>query len=211
MLISFDKSPPRQSASTADEALVVRPKAPRKWSTRTIITVVSVAAAAIAAAGSLWQESVTLAALRLTHEQAQSNKEQQEAQLAFARQQSDQQAAAIRDQLDLMRRSLAAPEKNAEASSLSARLAKDSADFARISFQTSQRAFMILDHSDLASQPQKSQPLKITMSYKNVGLTPALRVNATRLGGSGGSLSRTSSTRARAAGRKSYDRFGSFI
>ena len=166
-----DDATPRLSTSGADERLIVRRAS---WSLHAIVTAISI----IAAASSLWQASVTQAALRLTRDQMRSSKEQQDAQLELARQQFDQQSSYTREQIDLFRRSLDAAQRNAEAASRSARLGKESADFARTSFQTSQRAFMILDHADLASEPQKGQPLKVTMFYKNVGLTPALRVNA---------------------------------
>jgi len=166
-----DDATPRLSTSGADELLIVRRAS---WSLDAIVTAISI----IAAASSLWQASVTQAALRLTRDQMRSSKEQQDAQLELARQQFDQQSSYTREQIDLFRRSLDAAQRNAEAASRSARLGKESADFARTSFQTSQRAFMILDHADLASEPQKGQPLKVTMFYKNVGLTPALRVNA---------------------------------
>ena len=169
-----DDATARLSTSGADERLIVRPRRRASWSLRAIVTAISI----IAAASSLWQASVTQAALRLTRDQMRSSKEQQDAQLELARQQFDQQSSYTREQIDLFRRSLDAAQRNAEAASRSARLGMESADFARTSFQTSQRAFMILDHADLASKPQKGQPLKVTMFYKNVGLTPALRVNA---------------------------------
>jgi len=68
--------------------------------------------------------------------------------------------------------------RNANAASESARLAGEAADFSRGSFRTSHRAYMVIDHSALAAQVVANKPLNVNVSFRNVGQTPALAVNA---------------------------------
>jgi multidrug efflux pump subunit AcrA (membrane-fusion protein) len=114
----------------------------------------------------------------LTQNQFARSTAQQDAQLVIAKQQAQEQTAITKEQLQLTRESLATAKDNAAAARYSAQLAEKSAAFASIAFQTSQRAYMVLGHAELAARPETQKPLSVNMQYKNVGQTPALAVNA---------------------------------
>jgi hypothetical protein len=138
----------------------------------------SVLAAGLAAVGSIWQARITKQALETTREQITLSRRQYEKQINRARLESERQASVTEQQVRLTRESAEATKANALASLSSARAAEEATNFAKTSFQTSHRAYMVMESSTLDSQPAAGQSLAVSMRFKNVGQTPALRVNA---------------------------------
>src|SRR5215475_12525756 len=104
----------------SDSPIIIEPHRGyrRKWSGRTIITLVSVGAALLAAAASLWQANLTKDALQLTREQIKANNAQQADQLSLSKHQFEQQAADAAKQLQLTRDVVAAARQNTTQRSL---------------------------------------------------------------------------------------------
>ena len=170
------------------DAIIIGGRTPdsrRRVSLRTLITGLSVLAAMVAALGTLWQARLTRQALEITNQQVALSRQQFEVQkqqfqdqLLEARREAKQQAATTDTQLQLTKDAVKAMRDNAQSSLESARSARESSNFAQTSFQTSHRAYMIMESASFQSQPAAKQPWTLTVNFRNIGLTPALQVNA---------------------------------
>lgn len=178
---------PHDAERDGDAIIIPNPETyrRRRLPARSLVLGLSVLAAIGAALGTLWQARLTRDALQLTRNQISLSREQYETQqrqfegqLAAARRQVEEQTATTAKQLKLTQDAVLAMRDNAQASLESARSARESSTFAKTSFQTSHRAYMIMETASLDSQPMANQPLPLTMIFRNVGLTPARQVNA---------------------------------
>ena len=109
---------------------------------------------------------------------AQKASVEQQADVERSRKAAEASAQAAKDLAEGMRQNARASQTMAEASKDSAQAAQRSAQFAETSFQTSHRAYMVVDGANLESPPNETEPVKVSLTFKNVGSTPAVSVNA---------------------------------